>query len=60
MTPRCAAGTISAPGIATVVRPISLNISAVNPGGERYFIDFISSIDLIGFLNQPKGSGPIG
>jgi hypothetical protein len=33
---------------------------AGQPGGERYFIFFMSAIELIGVLNQPKGSGPIG
>jgi hypothetical protein len=60
ITPRCAAGTISPPGMATAVMPISLKISPVSPGGERYFIFFMSAMELIGTLNQPKGSGPIG
>ena len=59
-TPRCAAGTISPPGIATALTPISLKISPTSPGGERYLSFFMSSSELIGFLNQPSGSGPIG
>ena len=60
MTPRWAAGTISPPGMATALIPISLKISPVSPGGERYFNFFMSAIELIGVLNQPNGSGPMG
>jgi len=51
---------LSTPGMATAETPISLKISAVSPGGERYLSFFMSSSELIGFLNQPSGSGPIG
>ncbi len=60
MVPRWAAGTISPPGMATAATPISLKISPVMPGGERYFIFLNSAVLAIGCLNHPSGSGPIG
>ena len=60
ITPRWAAGTISPPGRATAVMPISLKISPVIPGGARYFSFLKSATLVIGRLNQPSGSGPMG
>ena len=46
--PRWAAGTMSPPGSATAPTPISLKISPVMPGGERYFIRLKSAVVAIG------------
>ena len=37
-----------------------ISSAGVMPGGERYFMVLKSATSLIGRLNQPSGSGPIG
>ena len=59
MTPRCAAGMISPPGMLTVVMPILWNTSAAMPVW-RHFMPLKSARFLIGRLNQPKACGPEG
>jgi hypothetical protein len=55
-TPRSSEGTISPGATLTTDMPISRNTSAAMPVA-RNFMPFSSAGDLIGFLNQPCGSG---
>ncbi len=59
ITPRCAEGTISPPGMLTVCMPILWKISATMPVW-RHFMPLKSARFLIGRLNQPNACGPDG
>jgi len=53
ITPRCADGMISPPGMLTVCMPMRWNTSAAMPVW-RHFMPLKSARFLIGRLNQPK------
>ncbi len=59
ITPRCAAGMISPPGMLTVFMPMRWNTSALMPVW-RHFMPLKSARFLIGRLNQPKACGLVG
>ena len=59
ITPRCADGMISPPGMLTTVKPSACQISPAMPVC-RHFMPFMSASVSIGRLNQPNACGPAG